>query len=144
MSNPYGGLKERVANAKGADRTLFEDVAMALFPRGAPKDFRNRWRTLLDAEAWESAALALVEAKLPGWAVQMEAWPPSTGKPDRYVRADTERHPASARAKLTECGPDGWHSRGDGHRIADGSAPTPALALLSALLEALDTGDDHE
>lgn len=121
MSEPYALLKERVANAKGDDREMFKDIAVALFPRGAPKDFRNRWRTLLDAEAWESAALALVATRHPGKRKSIDFFEDGT-----------------AAASI-----DVWPDRND-RRPAAGHGDTPALALLSALLEALGTGDEHE
>lgn len=115
-------LLERVEKAEGSDWRLMMDVARAAYPEAYPDgwvydsevaDWRFlRFEKWVGAEAWDQAALALVERKLPGWTWRLDS-------------PDSASEPAFARLS----GPE-WRS-------GAGWAKTPALALLAALLRAL-------
>jgi hypothetical protein len=102
-------LLARVEAATEMTWQLFTDASFAV---GANHDvlYDRLWH-FVDAEAWETAALALIERRLPGWQWGID----SPYAPNHKL----------AHAEL-------W--TGDDEVIAD--AQTPTLALIAALLKA--------
>ena len=125
------GLIERLEAAAELDAQLFYDIATNVYPAAFPavwildKETADwRFRTLdclIGAKAWESAALALVERVRPGWCWRAEKCPPT------YLGPRGEPFWAT-------CGPPGEQEAAHG--------PTPAIALLIALLKSLETTND--
>lgn len=113
-------LIERVAGAPGHSRFLDAAIRAAVEPQHPITDGCPFYTSSTDA------ALALVERVLPGWALEMTAWP--------KVGADVT---------LLEVGPDGW--RWSGMARTGAEAPTLPLAIILATLRALKTlsGDSH-
>ena len=114
------GLIERLERATEPDHRLVYDTARAVYPTAFPCGWildqeLAEWRFLtfdhlIGAKAWESAALALVERVRPGAGWAVGKTPGGTG----WARV------FKAREHYSE-------------------APTPALALLIALLRTLET-----
>ena len=81
--------------------------------------------TLIDARAWESAALALIEEVLPGWGRKQNS-------PADYMDRDV--------VNVTL-----WHiPEGLKGPMVSASHKSEPLALITALLKALETGGDHD
>jgi hypothetical protein len=119
-------LKERIGQAEGLPdemRCIFKKLWAAF---DLPPADRRRLNTLCKVDAFESAALTLVERLLPGW-----IW--SLGE----MRGQSEQR--RYRAFLSN------HNTPDGvsRQHIDANLPTPALALLSALLTALSKESEH-
>lgn len=123
-SSPIADLLERVKAASGPDRGLDDAILEATNPhrnRGGPY---TSWRAAAWAFCWDTritasldAALALVERVLPG-----STW--SVGNRSRGAQAYMMRAP--------------------GLTLIGGNAPTPALALLAALIQALIAKGERE
>lgn len=81
------------------------------------------------------AAIALVEAKLPGWQIitVTKRWT-GPGSPQSDWGADARTHWAEAHLRMSE----------HGYVYSDARAPTPALALLAAMLRALEALEAKE
>lgn len=104
-------LIERVEKATGPDRDLFLAVAAAVVPDyAADLDWRATFNSFIAVGAWENAALALVERVLPGcdWRVQTL---PSGGFEASVILIPV---------------------------IAHAQSETPSIALLLAMLRALE------
>lgn len=97
----------------------FED-AFGLCDRHLEK-FWNAYKGSTDA------AIALIEAVLPGWVINcLRLWLNERGKPDAFAEIYGTHEFAGERY---------WHHPSDGR--ATGESDTPARALLIAILEAL-------
>jgi hypothetical protein len=117
------------ASEGGADQWgVLRDVRLALVPFGGSGDVEGariwiaRFNTLCDAGGYESAALALVERVLP--------------RPGHHVRSIGQDDHGNWLASIGK----GWPSNcTEVYRSpADPALPTPALALLAALLKAME------
>lgn len=122
-------LLARVKEAKGPDKELFRAVAYALLNVSEVKCFDAFWR-FLDAEAWESAALALCARVLPGWRWTVTSDGRKEGVPRAWLWIERR-----------------WIDDSDLEppmlRNIDAEAATPALALLAALITArMEKKDD--
>lgn len=120
-------LNEALAKVEAAEamtRDLFIEVAQTLigpFPGGDTTERAALWNALyrfIDVEAWESAALALVERVLPGRDIDLEL---REGMQDGQVYRFTD---ATIYAQAYS----------DDKRDFKAFGNSPALALLSALL----------
>jgi len=114
----------RLKAAEELDATLFVDVCDHL---DIYKNATDKWLVQLGhfvgARAWTDAALALGEQCLPGWSIALISH--SNGAPcvaEIYAPRGHERHTGIH-----------WSS----------SAPTPALAILIALLTALEAKEQQ-
>lgn len=137
-------LRERVAKATEADRALEAAILEALncVTRISDPVIGSEDANLLGSAYYchpapilrsLDAAIALVEAKLPGWGWQ-------TGCPLPYNKP--REFYASVWRNGLHVGHDGW-TREDGKPLPPRPspaiyAPTPALALIAALLAALE------
>lgn len=112
-------LAERLEKAMGPDDALLYDVAN-IAPSWREDDEYRRWFCgLINARAWEQAALTLVERLLPGWMWNVgENVEPYKGEFVAWVSYDGQRYTAHA--------------------------PTPALAILRALVAALIAKEDSD
>ena len=123
-------LKSRVRAASGPDRELFHDVMVAVGVTEGGSEFEKRIWCLIDAEAWEQAATELVEHVKPGW-----GW--AVGRPLGGVGfwADLFNEAGDAFNQQRQ-----WRDKGVmGSASSVWYAPTPTLALLLALMEAMET-----
>lgn len=117
VKEAFRALLARVEAATEPDARLFGDIFVAL--ESSAYEWEADWVRLLDAGAWASAAIALVERRRPGWQWSID----SPYAPNHKL----------AHAEL-------W--TGDDEAIAD--AHTPALAALAALLKAeIAHADEH-
>ena len=115
------GLIERLEMATEPDHRLFYDTARAVYPTAFPCGWildqeLAEWRFLtfdhlIGAKAWESAVLALVERVRPGEHFIVSTMPEGVGFYAALGKGDTPAH----------------------------TGPTPAIALLIALLRTLET-----
>ncbi|WP_370372933.1 hypothetical protein [Henriciella pelagia] len=144
MTDSLAQLIERLEAAEGGSRELDAAVFKALDPHGfslatrqemvlMPKgatigDAVRRVRAPAPYTQSLDAALALVEEKLPGAAIEMSIWQKSK---------DDLSATCWARLMLTHTGEDGklWHHHSDGRSEAEAS--TLPLALIIALLKSI-------
>ena len=122
-------LIEKLERAEGPSRELFEAAWVAIHHEGyGPENERDtcrlceRFNRMLDAEAWESAALTLVP----------EGWRPYSA--DMSVKGRTMFLIEGPKAQWStdedgeKCAGNDWYSQG--------IAATPAIALCIAALKA--------
>lgn len=118
-------LREKVERASGPDRELDLSIYALLDP-AEPSLALHKLNRLPAITASIDAALALVEQKLPGWVWQLSK---IDGVPSR--------------APLPDCEASVWipSVRTQKLRVerANGQGATPPLAILSALLRALES-----
>lgn len=147
-------LRDRVLAATGPDRELDAEIAFELRwrPENHPSaesfalheakhDYATAWiahapwRHDWPIPYWTAsldAVVALCELKLPGWVWSVNSPAPYMGQEKAYaILADPE----------DKGGPEPWNEI---HAMNTGSASTPALALLAALLTALAETTDAE
>lgn len=115
-------LRERVAGATEMDRALMWSVAshFVITHIGSDDGFWGRLGGLMDADAFVDCALALIDRVKPGWGGNVGFGPPDGCFARIWPGADEG------------CIPE-----------YSGEAPTPALALISALLAAVEGGRDE-
>lgn len=112
-------LLSRVMEAEGPDLKLFYDACVALAYNGVDDfEFHQYFWRMIDAGAWESAALSLLDRALPDALYRIEKKSPSV-----YRRPD---HNFGATC---------WHAG----EQEEADHVSPALALLAALLKAKAT-----
>lgn len=133
---PTNDLLERVGAATGPDREIDAEIAWACLeedwssgPERAVSEPFAHIKMLPEYTASLDAALALVERVLPGWLPSVEKRRGLGAPPTGMVSADI-------------AGRSGWEGWTGRVRLTAGiyyfeNAPTPAIALLAAMLRAI-------
>ena len=138
-------LLKRLQSAGGADRSLDQAIWCHVDSRHKPvgkdqytfDDGQVRWRgfkPVPELTASLDAAIALVEECLPGWAIKAEGptWRYRDQMRWNYLLKEPHKEPEPQSGYLPSVAPE--------RQIFDGDHESPAIALLIALLRALETG----